>query len=144
LALLRENQPDILVCFLGDGSRREALIEAAADLDNVEIRDPVPADHRLAVLLAADLLLLSERGTASGSALGEYLPSGRPILAVLDNDGATAAEIEESDAGVVITADSPMTFVEEVERLRADPDSRMRHGDAGMRYAERRASRQNV
>lgn len=144
LAQLRKSQPDILVCFLGDGSRRDALIRTTTDLANVEIRDPVPDDHRLGVLLAADLLLLSERGTGTGSALGEYLPSGRPVLAVVDHDGATAAEIEESDAGVIVPVDAPMAFVEEVERLRADPDSRMRYGDAGMRYAERRAPRQNV
>jgi glycosyltransferase involved in cell wall biosynthesis len=144
LALLRESQPDTLICFLGDGCRRDALIEATADLSTVEIRDPVPEDHRFAVLLAADLLLLSERGTGTGSLLGEYLPSGRPVLAVLDPTGATAAEIEDSDSGMVIPFDAPLTFVKEVERLRADPDSRMRHGDAGMRYAERRATEQSV
>jgi glycosyltransferase involved in cell wall biosynthesis len=144
LALLRDGQPDVLVSFLGDGGQRDALIGATTDLGNVEIRDPVPRQHRLAVLLAADLLLLSERGEATGSVLGEYLPSGRPILAVVDTDGVTATEIEDSGAGVTVPADDPLAFVTEVERLRADPDRRLRHGDAGMRYADRRTASQEA
>lgn len=137
-------QPDVLVSFLGDGTRRAAVVRSTAGLPNVEIRGTVPEDHRLAVMLAADLLLLSERGTGAGAALGEYLPSGRPVLAVVDPGGATAEEIGRSGAGVVVTPDDPLGFTATVATLRSDPDSRTRLGDAGMRYAESRPSPQEA
>lgn len=137
-------QPDVLVSFLGDGTRRAAMVRSTTGLPNVEIRGTVPEDHRLAVMLAADLLLLSERGAGAGAALGEYLPSGRPVLAVVDPGGATAEEIGRSGAGLVVTPDDPLGFTATVAMLRADPDSRTRLGDAGMRYAESRPSPQEA
>ncbi|MEJ2578561.1 MAG: glycosyltransferase [Kineosporiaceae bacterium] len=137
-------QPDVLISFLGEGGRRPALVQATSGLGNVEIRDPVPEQHRLAVLLAADLLLLSERGEGGGPTLGDYLPSGRPILAVADPGGAAAREIEYSGAGVIVPPGDPFAFTARVSGLRSDPDSRTRFGDAGMRYAERRPAPQGA
>jgi glycosyltransferase involved in cell wall biosynthesis len=134
-------QPDVLVSFLGNGCQRDALIHSTAGLANVEIRDPVPHDQHLAVLLAADLLLISERGLGSQGVsrpqlLHEYFSSGRPVLAVVYEGSGLAADLEASRAAVLVSPDDPLGFTAEVAALRADPDCRTRLGDAGMRYAE--------
>lgn len=141
-------QPDVLVSFIGNGSQRPALVQATAGLANVEIRDPVPSEQYLAVLLAADLLLVSERGVGSDivvpGKLTTHFCSGRPVLAVARPESATAAEILRSGAGVMVPPDDPLGFTTQVAALRADPDSRTRLGDAGMRYADQLLSRQGA
>ncbi len=141
-------QPDVLVSFIGTGSQRPALVRATAGLANVEIRDPVPSEQYLAVLLAADLLLVSERGVGSDivvpGKLTTHFCSGRPVLAVVRPESATAAEVLRSGAGVVVPPDDPLGFTAQVALLRGDPDSRTRLGDAGMRYADQLLSRQGA
>ena len=134
-------QPDVLVSVIGNGSQREILARATAGLTNVEIRDAVPFDQHLAVLLAADLLLVSERGLGGEGVsrpqlLNEYFSSGRPVLAVVHEGSSIAADLEDSHAAVLVAPDDPLGFTAQVAMLRADPGCRTRLGDAGMRYAE--------
>jgi glycosyltransferase involved in cell wall biosynthesis len=138
LRRLSEVQPDVLVSFIGNGNRRQVLVRATAGLSNVEIRDPIPPDQLFAVLLASDLLLVSERSdgpdiTVPGK-LTSYFAAARPVLAVVSQESATAAEVRNSGAGVLIEPGDPLGFTAAVALLRADPAERARLGDAGLRY----------
>jgi colanic acid biosynthesis glycosyl transferase WcaI len=138
LARLAEAQPDVLVSLIGSGNRRQALIRATAGLPNVEIRDPVPPDQLFAVLLAGDLLLVSERSDGQDitvpSKLTSYFAAARPVLAAVSEGSATAAEVIRSGAGVLVDPGDPLGFADQVALLRADPAERARLGDAGLRF----------
>lgn len=135
-------QPDVLVSFLGQGSRREAVTAATAGLATVEVREPVPPIAYPAVLLGADLLLICACGQGARQWLPDtltpYLASGRPILAVADPGSSVALELVRSGAGVLVGARDPLGLTAQVAALRADPALRTQLGDAGMRYAGRR------
>lgn len=138
LRRLAEVQPDVLVSFIGNGNRRPALVTATAGLPNVEIRDPVPPDQLFSVLLASDLLLVSERSDGSDitvpSKLTSYFAAARPVLAVVGQGSATAGEVQRSGAGVLVDPGDPLGFTAAVAGLRADPAERARLGDAGLRF----------
>jgi glycosyltransferase involved in cell wall biosynthesis len=138
LRRLAEVQPDVTVAFIGNGNRRQTLVQATTGLANVEIRDPVPPDQLFAVLLAADLLLVSERSDGGDitvpSKLTSYFAAARPVLAVVDEGSATAGEVQRSGAGVLVDPGDPLGFTAAVALLRADPAERARLGDAGLRF----------
>jgi colanic acid biosynthesis glycosyl transferase WcaI len=138
LRRMAEVQPDVLVSFIGNGNRRQALIGATAGLSNVEIRDPVPPDQLFSVLLASDLLLVSERSDGADitipSKLTSYFAAARPVLAVVNEASAAAAEVLRSGAGVLVDPGDPLGFTAAVALLRGDPAERARLGDAGLRF----------
>ncbi|HET9656212.1 MAG TPA: glycosyltransferase [Kineosporiaceae bacterium] len=143
LRRLAEVQPDVLVAFIGNGNRRQALVRATAGLPNVEIRDAVPPDQLFAVLLAGDLLLVSERSDGQDitapSKLTSYFAAARPVMAVVSRGSATAAEVFRSGAGVLVDPGDPLGFTAQVAALRSDPAERARLGDAGLRFVANEA-----
>ena len=133
--------PETLVSFVGEGSQRLTLEAATAGLGNVEIRDPVPAEDYPLLLDAADALLVHERSTVRDmslpSKLTSYFTAGRPVLAVVRDDSATAAELARSGAGLLVKPLDPMAFADRVAALQGDPDLCARLGAAGTAYARR-------
>jgi glycosyltransferase involved in cell wall biosynthesis len=133
--------PEALVSFVGEGSRRHALEAATAGLGSVEIREPVPAEEYRLLLDAADALLVHERSTVRDmslpSKLTSYFSAGRPVLAVVRDDSATAAELARSGAGLLVGSLDPVAFADRVAALQRDPDLCARLGAAGTAYARR-------
>ncbi len=112
LQSLAESRLDVAARFLGDF--RSADREWAAGLglgDRLELIPYAPRSASLALQRDSEALLLlipdaggRGKGVLSGKVF-EYLAVGRPILAVVPPDGAAAALIEETGAGVVVAPD---------------------------------------
>jgi colanic acid biosynthesis glycosyl transferase WcaI len=94
--------------LMGDGSQRKELERLAAGHPRVEICDPVGSDIYSDVLAAADVLLINERVSVQQmslpSKLTSYLVAGQPILAAVNDDGATAQELRRLGLGNVVGA----------------------------------------
>lgn len=117
-------RPDYRFVFVGDGNQRSALEAAAARLPNVRFLGLQPDDIFAGLLRAADVLLLSERESTLDmslpSKLTSYYASGRPILAAIRPDGATAAELRASGGGLIVPAGQPDALLAGVDRLVGD------------------------
>jgi glycosyltransferase involved in cell wall biosynthesis len=108
LTALAESGLDVVARFVGDF--RPADREWAESLglgDRVELHPYAPRRESLALQRDSEALLLlipeaggRGRGVLSGKVF-EYLAAERPILAAVPPDGAAAALIEETGAGVV-------------------------------------------
>ncbi len=126
--------------LMGDGSQRTSLEAAAADVPGVVFRPFVPEDQLPDVLAAADVLLLSERPSVRDmslpSKLTSYFATGRPVVAAVHPNGATAQEIARADGGVVTAAGDPEGLVRAIIDLRRRPEEAERLADNGRRYAE--------
>ena len=89
--------------LMGDGSQRQELERLAAGNARVEIVDGVDSDIYSDVLAAADVLLINERASVQQmslpSKLTSYLVAGQPILAAVNDDGATAQELRRLGLG---------------------------------------------
>jgi glycosyltransferase involved in cell wall biosynthesis len=123
---------DVVARFLGDFRPADrAWAEGLGLGDRLELR---PYASRVASLALqrdseALLLLIPEadgrgRGVLSGKVF-EYIAVGRPILAAVPPDGAAAALIRETGAGVVAAPDDPSAIREALDDLHG----RWRTGD---------------
>lgn len=124
LSALAASGLDVRARFLGDF--RDADRDFARGLDLGDRLELVPYAPRAASLALqrdseALLLLIPEadgrgKGVLSGKVF-EYIAVGRPILAAVPPDGAAAALIRETGAGVVAAPDDPVAIRSALEEL---------------------------
>ena len=112
LQALHDAKVDVVARFVGDfrSSDRE-WAEALALGDRLELIEYLPRVESLRLQRDSEALLLlvpdadgRGKGVLSGKVF-EYLAAGRPILAVVPPEGAAAALIRETNAGVVVAPD---------------------------------------
>jgi glycosyltransferase involved in cell wall biosynthesis len=130
----------VRLVLMGDGSQRRTLIEGSLGINRVEFRPFVPADELPDVLAAADVLILSERATVVDmslpSKLTTYFAAGRPVVAAVHPDGASAQELKRAGAGVTTPAGDAESLLRAIMSVRDRPDHGGAFGEAGRRYAQ--------
>jgi colanic acid biosynthesis glycosyl transferase WcaI len=135
----------MLVTLVGDGNTRAALEKDAARLNNVQMLSPVDSGLYPSVLAAADVLIINERPSvldmSMPSKLTSYLAAGRPIVAAVHPDGATAIEIQACGGGVVIPAGQPSALADALVRLVGADQERRTLGLAARAYSVEHLSR---
>lgn len=124
--------------LMGNGNQRRSL-QAALNVDNLRIQDPVDEAYFPDALAAADLLLVNERPTVLDmslpSKLTSYFSSGRPVVARVNSAGATAREVERSGGGVVVHDTSAESLLAAIDRLLRHPD-RSSMGTSAQTYVQ--------
>lgn len=98
--------------------------------DLVALKPAIPYREALAEMLAADGLLLFQGYTSNPAIPGklyEYLRARRPIFAMVDARGDTAAALQSAGIGTLAPLDSPETIAERLllflRQLREQPSS---------------------
>lgn len=139
---------DIRWVIVGDGRAaawvRDEVVRRGLT-DRVLLLGRHPSDRMPAFFRHADALLVSLRPdpifamTAPGK-IQSYLASGRPVLAMLDGEGADV--VRAANAGIAVRAGDAEGLAAAVEQLAALPRSeRERLGENGAAYARREFSR---
>jgi glycosyltransferase involved in cell wall biosynthesis len=126
LSALAESDLDVVARFVGDF--RTADREWAEELglgDRLELHPYVPRRRSLELQRDSEALLLlipeaggRGKGVLSGKVF-EYLAAERPILAAVPPDGAAAALLEETGAGVVVPPEDVGAIGEGLAELEA-------------------------
>ena len=131
---------DLVYVVNGGGVRADDLRAAAAQRKNLVVVDYQPADRVPEVLASADLHLVPLRAGLGESSVPSktysVLAAGRPLIASIDEDSEVARVVVEAGAGLAVPPDDVEALVEAVEVLVADPERRIRMGEAGRRWAE--------
>ena len=108
-------------------------LEAAGIAGRLEVHGHVPHTEVREVQRGADILFLPLAfnspypdiiRTASPGKLGEYLASGRPILAHAPADSFVTWYVKEHRCGLVVDTPEPARIADALERLRRDADLR--------------------
>ncbi len=136
--------------FVGDGRRRSWVSSEVArrGLRHARILDRVPPEQMPALIAAADAMLVPLRrafvfALTIPSKLQSALASGRPVLAVLEGEGARM--VAECGAGIVVPPGDGTALARAALRLAtAAPEERQRMGAAGRRYYEQHFERERV
>ena len=143
--LSNDSGRDIRFVFVGDGSQRPALVAAARGLSNVEFLPPQDGPSYADILVAADVLVISERpemvNMSLPGKLTSYLAAGRPIVAAVPHGGATEAEVVRSGAGIVTPAGDAAALLAAAEQVIGDTSLAAELGAAGPRYADQMLDR---
>lgn len=108
-AILLKNHPEIRFVIVGDGSRRDWMVEQvkSREIANLHLPGRFPVETMPGLMRKAGALLVSLADEPIFAAtvpnkLQAYLASGRPILASLDGEGARL--IREAGAGLTSPA----------------------------------------
>lgn len=149
-ATILRNIEGIRFVMVGDGSRREWLMQQAVDrgLSNIDFpgRYPVEAMSALMGKAAALLVTLADKeifGLTIPSKIQAYLAAGRPIIACLNGIGAEI--VRESGAGVAVAAEDAAALAEAVRALYKMPaPERFVMGQRGRKYYDEHFSHEKL
>jgi glycosyltransferase involved in cell wall biosynthesis len=136
---------DVHFLIVGDGVRREALLQRVAerDLDNVTMLPRQPREKIPAFLAAADACLVplanAEIKTAVPSKLLETWAYRRPVI--LSAAGEPAELVRLSGGGVVIPPGDPSQLAETVLELKDDQERLDAYAERGHAYVRQHFDR---
>ena len=133
---------NVQIKIVGHGNQETGLRELARKVSAVEVLPAVFDEDYPWVLAAADVLLVNERATqidmSLPSKLTSYLFSGRPVLAAVPLNGATAMYLK--DLAAIVPAGDPGALVDELLKLLSD-ELRCKHlAETGLDFAQKNLS----
>ena len=115
---LRHNSV-IKIYLIGHGNQENTLKQLCAGRNNISVMAAVSDEDYSALLSAADLLLVNERGTqmemSLPSKLTSYLYSERPVIAAVPRGGATWKFLE--GVAELVDAGDPKKLATKIEEL---------------------------
>jgi glycosyltransferase involved in cell wall biosynthesis len=128
------NRPDIVMLFIGDGTRRLLLQEAvrARRLPNVRFLPFQPRAEMRWTYASSDVCLVSLSPGLAGyivpSKLYPILAAGRPYIAAVDSASEVATITEQHRCGVVVPPGDAAGMAHRLLELADDADARARMG----------------
>ena len=149
-AVLLKEYTDICFIVMGDGSRRDWMLQEVATrgLSNIYLPGRFPVETMPGYMQKASAMLvtLSSNEPFSStipSKLQAYMASGLPILASLNGEGARL--VSEADAGLAVPAEDPKALAASVLILYNMPIiDRERLGDNGRNYYNENFNHENL
>ena len=122
-AALLKARGDIVIQFIGEGNRREALESAARSrgLSNVRFLPFQPRDQLRWTYASSDVCLVSLKPGLAGyivpSKLYPILAAGRPYIAAVEPVSEVAALTERHRCGVLVEPGDPAQLADAIARL---------------------------
>lgn len=127
---IAQEEPGIHFVFVGDGNRKGALVSVTSGLPNVTISPSLPDAEFALALRSADVLLVHEsaavRDMSLPSKLTSYFASGKPVVAVVHDEGATAEELRTSGGGLIVKQGDAEALLAAIRIAVDDHDTRDR------------------
>lgn len=140
------DRPDIAVVLIGDGIRKQALIEDAQrrGLSNVTFLDPVPKVQLPSILSASHIGLMILKQIArprwvTPNKIFDYMFTGIP--AVVNFEGTTADLVAAENVGLVSKPGDPVDLADKIRYLADHPEVRRELGQRGREVAFSRYDR---
>lgn len=131
---------DVVFGLVGNGSRREALKQAAKGTKHLVFVPSLDDDEYSAILQTADVLIVNEkpglRESAVPSKLTSYFVQGIPVVAATERDSATADEVLAAGAGPVVAPGDPAALLAAVEDMARSVNRAGEYGRSAKLFAE--------
>lgn len=145
--LKEQRREDIVFLVVGDGARRQSLIDDAKRFgveDMVLFTGRQPKDRMPAILAASDACLIHLRGcelfgTVIPSKIFETMAMGRPII--MGVKGEACDIVLDAGAGIEMEPDSPESLVQCLEKLADSPELTSELSSSGRQYVAKHYNR---
>ncbi|MEN3349627.1 MAG: colanic acid biosynthesis glycosyl transferase WcaI [Bradyrhizobium sp.] len=125
----------------GVGWKQLRDLQAAEQLPNVTLLEPVPAEHLVEFLSAADVWAIPYRRNMAGvsipSRLYNLLAVGRAVIAGSEDHSEAAIEVAGENIGWVVPPEDPARLAEALRAAAANPDQVVRMGRSAAVAAEK-------
>jgi colanic acid biosynthesis glycosyl transferase WcaI len=149
-ATLLKNDRTVRFVIVGEGRMAPWVRDqiASRHLNNVFMTGAFPLERMPSFYKHADALLVTLKAepifamTIPGK-MQSYLASGKPVLAMLDGEGADV--LTESKAGLSASAGNPEALVDAIRQMQLmSPEQREEMGAAGLAYSRKQFDRQTL
>jgi glycosyltransferase involved in cell wall biosynthesis len=138
-AKMARGEPDVVFLVIGEGSELEHWKSESAGVMNLRFLPTLPREKYLDALRASDVCLLALSGKLRSPAIPGKLQNimavAKPVLAVVPADSAAACTVLEAGCGIVTEPGNGDALLAALKRIRADKQSQVRWGEAGMKFA---------
>jgi len=130
-----------VVVVVSEGYGREFLEKPQNKRQNIELHDFLPIAQLAQLFADASVLIAVLEPVASTfsvpSKVMSYLSAGKPIVASIDPNNASAKILTEIGAGIVISPDSnALEFSNAVTNIFSNPQIAISMSDAGTKYSQ--------
>jgi len=149
-AALLQNDKDILVVIVGEGLKKDSLVEKAEKmkLTNILFTGFLPHEDIPYLFASADLLLVpvdvNKTELSLPSKLYNCMASGRPILSLAPNNSEIDSFVKDSGCGVSIDPGDINKIRDVILELKADTGYRSEMGKRGRDYVLNNFSKDKV
>ena len=121
-----QEDDNIVFLIVGNGRKRDKVLEKSKKLKNVKLLDFLPEEDFRNLLSEADVFFVSLRkelyGISVPSKTYYYLSAGKPIIGLVPPGSEIALSIEEDDYGFVCGDYSPRSLASIIIQLKKNPD----------------------
>jgi len=122
---LQEDDDNIVFLIVGNGRKRNKVLEKSKKLKNVKMLDFLPEEDFRNLLSGADVFFVSLRkelyGISVPSKTYYYLSAGKPIIGLVPPSSEIALSIGEDDYGFVCCDYSPRSLASIILQLKKNP-----------------------
>lgn len=149
-AALLQNDQDILIVIVGEGLKKDSLVEKAEKmkLTNILFTGFLPHEDIPFLFASADLLLVpvdvNKSELSLPSKLYNCMASGRPILSLAPNNSEIDSFVKDSGCGVSVAPGDINKIKDVILELKADPGYRSKMGERGRDYVLNNFSKDKV
>lgn len=131
-----------VVVVVSQGYGRELLEKPENKRENIELRNFLPIPELAQLFSDASVLLAVLEPEASTfsvpSKIMSYLSAGKPIVASIDPNNASAKILKESGAGIVISPEAAaLEFCEEVTKIISNSQIAISMSEAAKEYSQK-------
>lgn len=139
--ILRDERKILILC-IGEGVRKEGMIETASQLglDNIRFLPFQPAERVPEMQASCQVALLTVHPSHSDSSvpskLISYLAASRPVICAANPDSTVCKVVSAACAGLVVGAGDAGAIAEGILQLMRDPQRQHQLGTEARRYFE--------
>ena len=131
-----------VVVVVSEGHGREFLEKRENKRENIELEDFLPIPDLAQLFADASALIAVLEPVASTfsvpSKIMSYLSAGKPIVASIDPNNASAKILKESGAGIVISPDAPaIQFCKAVTKVISNSQIAISMSEAAQEYSQK-------
>lgn len=142
VARILQKEENVLLLCIGEGVRKQAMVEASArlGLNSIRFLPFQPSERVLEVQTSSDVALLTMQPHYSDasvpSKLISYLAASRPVICAANADSAVARTVLDAAAGLVVCPGDAQAIAGAILRLMREPETARQMGRNARRHFE--------
>lgn len=147
-AKLLKDETSIIFLFIGEGAHQDKIKSYVSNHKNVLLLPAMKKEEALLFLNAGDIGITSLLPNIMGAGVPcktySYMATGKPIIAVMDQDCEVAMMIQEENNGWIVEPDNPEQLASLLKYLKNNPELIMKKGEISCNLSKTKYAVENI